>query len=124
MSALPLIDLMHAPPIAVPVAPDEGVVEGEVDETLILQVARKARHGIPQARIELHRDRARDLWMWSWSYSIEGRGSGYRVGPKWHNFADTRDAALHWARGELLVQIAGKDTPLAQRIRAWAEGLT
>ncbi len=122
MSTLPLLDGMVPPPVTVDdVGPDEGVVAGDVDEVLALPQPRMAWDA---ARIEMHRDRTRDLWMWSVCFRLETHGGGYRVGPKWHNFAETRDAALHWAITELLARIAACDSAMARRIRSWAEGLS
>ncbi len=122
MSDLPLLDLMHAPPVDVPFDRNAEVLQGEPDEVLSLPQRRLAWL---EARIDLHRDRARDLWMWSTRLHIEGRGYGYSVGEKWGKFAATRADALHWARVALLGYLDKRpDTPATQRIRRWAEGLS
>ena len=121
MSRMPLPDARHAPVPVTRADPHGAVIPaGDVDEVLRLPMQRRAGH---QARIELHHDRARDLWMWAIWYDIEERGGGHRVGPKWGKFARTRADALHCAITELLERIAGCDTAQARRIRTWAEGL-
>lgn len=62
------------------------------------------------ARIQLaqHTD---GLWMWSTSTYFMNGGRTYRVGPKWGNFADTRDEALHAACNEIRDGIEGPRSP-------------
>jgi hypothetical protein len=114
-----LLDLMRAPPIKRPCDPNGEVVRGEVDETLTLPHPRGGWH---RARIELHRH-TDGLWMWGTNVDADGYGGGYRVGPKWGNFAQTRDDALHWAVQEILDRLKNKTDPAAQNIRDWAQGL-
>lgn len=60
----------------------------------------------PEAAIELaqHTD---GTWMWGISYCFaDGCGGGYRVGPKWGKFADTRGEAIWAACRELKERIA------------------
>ncbi len=122
MTGLPLLDLMHAPPVRMPVDPSGQVLQEEPDEVLLLPHRRMAW---PEARIALHLDRVRDLWMWSVSFATQSRGHSYRVGAKWGKFAVTRADALHWARTELLGYLnTGSDTPATRRIRIWAEALS
>jgi hypothetical protein len=112
-----LLDLMHAPPVVRPVDPDGAVIQGEVDETLTWY----GRRPWIRARIELHRHDD-GLWMWAIDWRVSGRGAGYRVGPKWGRFAETRADALFWAVRELVGRLPEGD-PDAARIRAWAESL-
>lgn len=79
------------------VDPDGPVVRGEPDVTLTLPHPRLA---LPLATIELHRHED-GRWMWG----VTMVGGGYRVGPKWGKFADTRDEARRHAAAELLERI-------------------
>lgn len=79
------------------VDPKGPVIQGDPDITLILPHPRLAW---PLARIELHQH---DDGRWMWSASI--CGGGYKVGPKWGRFADTRDDARRLAAAELLERI-------------------
>ncbi|AVO37360.1 hypothetical protein [Pukyongiella litopenaei] len=114
-----LLDLMREPPVTLPVFDALGVIQGEIDETLRLTHPRMAWD---RARIELHRH-TDGLWMWSVSFHADGRGSGYRVGPKWGHFAKSREDALHWAVDELLTRLESVEGKNADLIRAWARGL-
>ena len=129
MTRLPLLDRTHAPVAAPPADPHGPVIPlEEIDEILRLPMRRRAGD---QARIELQRDRESGLWMWATCYALDdgntffggGRCSGYQVGPKWGNFAATRETALHCAISELLSRIETYDTPQTRRIRTWLEGL-
>ena len=121
MSRMPLLDVLHAPATIMPVDPHGATIpRSEIDEILRLPMKRYVGD---QARIQLHRDRGLDLWMWATWHEVEHGGGGYRVGPKWGKFAETRESALHWAINELLDRIADYDTPQARRIRTWLEGL-
>lgn len=119
---LSMLDLWEAKPVAVrlPVDRDGSVLQGEPDETLILPHPRMAW---PLARIELHRH-ADGRWMWSASTA----GGGYKVGPKWGRFAETRSGALYHAALEIMERADRVRDPsgasitsqqLAQ-IKAWA----
>lgn len=112
-----------APPAPVvirrPVEPHGHVVQGEVDETLILPHARMAWDS---ARIELHRH-TDGLWMWSTSFQTDNHGSTYRVGAKWGKFVETRDAALQHAIAELRDRLAGANGKGKAAILAWAATL-
>lgn len=126
MSALQLdmLDLMSpALPNAIkrPVDPAGEVVQGEVDETLTLPHPRLAW---ARASIELHYYEG--MWMWATSHNLDGCGGGYRVGPKWGNFARTRDDALALAIDEIksrLSQRADRSEPAKKQILSWLQGL-
>ncbi|MBT0780551.1 hypothetical protein [Paracoccus sp. pheM1] len=123
MDQLSLFDALRQPPVMRPVEPSGTVVQGEIDETLTLPHPRLAW---PLARIELHQH-VDGLWMWSVSMA----GGGYRVGPKWGKFAQSRDDARSYACDELLERCARvrdcasilmSPVQLGQ-IQAWARGL-
>jgi len=98
--------------------PDGEVVRGDIMETLILPHPRMAWD---YARIELH-PHTDGRWMWSTSWSDEQGGGSYRVGPKWGNFAQTRDDALFYACAEMRdrMRAGGK---VGQMILRWLDGL-
>ena len=115
---------MRSPPITRPVDPDGHVIQGEPDEVLRLPHPRLAWD---IARIQLHRH-SDGLWMWAIGHAVVG----FRVGPKWGRFADTRDDALYYAAQELIARmhlelsrtpiIISTPAEMRQAI-AWAEGL-
>jgi hypothetical protein len=111
-----LLDLMRGPKIKRPVNDALGVVLGEVDEVLRLPHPRLAWD---RARIELHRH-TDGLWMWGTSWHADMAGCSYKVGPKWGNFAETRDDALHFAVDEVLSRMGDTESKDANHIRAWA----
>lgn len=115
---LNLFDAIHPPPILVPVQPRGEVVRGEVDTHLFLPHPRLAWH---LAEIELHPYEG--MWMWSVRFNCDNHGGGYRVGPKWGNFAVTKGAALHYAVQELEERLGDTDTPTAAQILRWARRL-
>lgn len=119
---LSMLDLWEAKPVSVrlPVDRDGEVVRGEPDETLTLPHPRLAW---PLARIELHRH-TDGRWMWSASTA----GGGYKVGPKWGRFAETRAGALYHAAQEVIELAekirdpagAGITAQQLGQIKAWA----
>lgn len=119
MTQLTLFDALHEPPVLLPVDPDGHVVQGDVDEFLFLPHPRLAWN---HAEIELHRHDD-GLWMWSASWHCDSCGHGYRVGPKWGKFAQTRDDALFYAVREITSRLEGKDSPEAKQILKWLASL-
>lgn len=119
MQQLGLFDALYAPAVVLPIDPDGHVVQGEVDEHYFLPHLRLAWH---RAEIELHRHE-NGLWMWSASYKCDQQGSGYRVGPKWGKFAETRDDALFYAVRELHDRLHDMDSADAKQILTWADSL-
>lgn len=119
MMQLSLLDALRAPPVVRYISPDGPVVQGDPDEALCLPHPRMAWD---RARVELHRH-TDGLWMWSASWHANGSGSGYKVGPKWGRFAETRDDALHYAVGEIEIRIGTPDHPDEAAILTWARGL-
>lgn len=129
MSQLNLLDALHAPAIIRPVDRDGHVLDPaiEPDEVLVLP---HPRYAWDRCRIELHRHtdddslpRAGRLWMWSTSWQTPDRGSSYRVGAKWGQFAETRDDALFHAIAEIRERMGELDDPEAAIILRWLEGL-
>ncbi|WP_294138359.1 hypothetical protein [Sphingomonas sp.] len=109
----------RAPAIVRRVDPNGPVIQGKIDEVLMLPHPhlRWAR-----ARIELHRH-TDGLWMWATGYHDDGgSGGGYRVGAKWGNFAKTRDDALFYACEEIRERATGDSKALAA-IRRWLDDL-
>ena len=113
-----LLDLMRTPPIRKRVDPDEPVLLTSPDEELILPHPRMAWDS---ARIQLHQQ-TDGLWMWATSFGTSQRGSGYAIGAKWGNFAETRDDALHWAIQELSGRLK-PEIPEEKRICTWLQTL-
>lgn len=110
-----LLDLMHEPPIRRPIIPDGSVVQHDVDELLEMASG--------EARIELHQYND-GLWMWSTSFQFKEHGHGYRVGPKWGNFAKNRNSALHWAVHELSEHInEHPEDKCARKAASWVRRL-
>lgn len=107
---LSMFDFWQPAAIRLPVDPHGGVIQGEPDETLTLPQKRLAW---PLARIELHQNHD-GRWMWSAS----GPSGGYRVGPKWGRFAETRAGALHHALIELRAACSGDPSPESMGISA------
>ena len=121
MTRLPLLDLIHEPPIRMPVDENGPTLQDQPDEVFTLPEPRMAW---PTAEIELHLSRVQNLWMWSTSFNVNGRGKTYRVGEKWGKFARTRDDALHYARIELLHNVSKlPETSVTRKIQKWAETL-
>ncbi|WP_099863849.1 hypothetical protein [Pararhizobium haloflavum] len=116
---LGLFDTLRKPPVTVPIEKDGPVVQGEPDEVLRLEQPRMAWD---RATIELHRH-TNGLWMWSASWNADGSGVGYRVGPKWGRFAESRDDALFYAVKEIEDRLSGKPGPAAKLILSWARSL-
>lgn len=119
MMQLSLLDALRSAPIIRPVAPYGSVVQGEATETLRLP---HARGGLDRARIGLHQH-VDGLWMWSTNWCANGGGSGYKVGPKWGNFARSRDDALHYAVAELEKRIGSPESAVTKDILKWSRGL-
>lgn len=119
MMQLGLFDALHALPIVLPVEPYGSVVQGDVDEFLYLPHPRLAWN---RAEIELHRH-DNGLWMWSTGWNCDNGGGGYRVGPKWGKFAQTRNDALFYAVRELTARFARKESLASNEILAWARSL-
>jgi len=117
MQQLDLFAGLRSPAILMPVIADGEVIQGDIDEILRLPHKRLAWD---TATIELHQH-TDGRWMWSTGWNLDWQGSGYRVGPKWGKFAETRDDALHYAKEELLRSVSDLDG--AKAIVAWAEAL-
>ena len=120
---LSMFDMMHSAPITRPIDPDGPVIKGAAEITLRLPHPRLAWD---LAAIELHRHED-GLWMWS----VQICGAGYKVGPKWGNFAETQAAATYHAACEMLratdgMRPEGKGITAAQlaQIRQFAQALT
>lgn len=79
------------------VDPDAAVIQGEAHVTLTLPHPCLAW---PLAEIELHQHDD-GKWMWSACCCM----GGYKVGPKWGKFAETKDEARRLAAAELLERI-------------------
>lgn len=116
-----LFDVLRAPPVVLSGPLEDCVVKGEIDEHLFLPHPRMAWH---QAEIKLHRH-TNGLWMWSTATSRGGAGWGYHVGPKWNNFAESRDDALFYAVQEIQEKVQGSvhKQPSDAAILAWLETL-
>ena len=91
------LDLFYEPPrltAALGIDPDGPVcTDDQIDETIKLG---DWRTGL---RIELAQHTGK--WMWGTSLTTPTGGCGYRVGPKWGNFADTKGDAFMHACAEL-----------------------
>lgn len=116
---LDLFSALHSPAIVLPVDPDGPVIQGEIDEVLSLRHGRLAWN---RADIQIHRHND-GRWMWSTSYHAGDHGGGYRVGPKWGKFAETRDDALFYAVRELTERLSGNESRDARDILAWMAAL-
>ena len=117
MHQLSIFDALRRPPIMLPVKPNGDVVAGEVDAVYRLPHPRLAWD---HARIELHRHDD-GLWMWSTGFHVDQCGGGYRVGPKWGHFAETRDDALFYAASEIIGRLKDLGGREAALVRSWAE---
>lgn len=121
------LDLFSAPArplIILPVDKDGPVIRDrdQIDEILTLQYPQRPR-GCAWAEIELHRH-TDGLWMWAKNCSDNvGNGGGYRVGPKWGKFAETREDALAAAKDELRRAVASHQNTYGNAVRRWLEGL-
>jgi hypothetical protein len=121
MQQLGLFDTLRTPPVRVRVEPHGDVLSAELepDFTFTLPHPRMAWH---RAEIEIHRH-ANGLWMWSISSMADMSGGGYRVGPKWGKFAETREDALFYACEEMLQRLGEKITSDVHLIRNWVLAL-
>lgn len=113
-----LFDALHRPPVYRSIDPGGHVLQGDPDTTLILPHPRLAWG---RARIELHPHDG--LWMWSASFGLDGGGRGYRIGPKWGRFAETKDDALFYAIREIREGIERDTCDASNAIRKWLDGL-
>jgi hypothetical protein len=110
---------VRVPAIIRRVDPDGPVIQGKIDEVLTLP---HPRLRWDRARIELHQH-TDGLWMWATGYHDDGgSGGGYRVGPKWGNFAASRDDALFYACEEIRSRTSG-DSKALVAIRRWLDEL-
>ena len=76
-------------------------------------------HGFPIIRVEIGQyDDGR--WMWATDIYSATYGHGYKLDPKWHNFAKTRRDAVDKAREEVATRLNDRDKKAAKR---WLEGL-
>lgn len=122
MQQLDLFSAPSRPLIIRPVDKDGSVIRGKIDEVLTLRDPKRPR-GCPWAEIELHRH-TDGLWMWAKNCSDNiGNGGGYRVGPKWGRFAETRADALAAAKDELRRAVASHQNAYGNAVRRWLEGL-
>lgn len=117
MQQLNLFDSVRRPPVRQPVDRDGDVIQGDVDAAYRLPHPRLA---CDYAEIELHRH-IDGLWMWSTKYQAGDSGGGYRVGPKWGKFAETREDALFYACEELEGRLADRRSKDASLILKWVE---
>ena len=117
MTQLNLFDALRAPPTVRPVDPYGDVIQSEPHERLATTSKRYAWH---HAVIELHQH-VDGMWMWSVSFRCGDHGGGYRVGPKWGKFAETRDDALFYACAELRAYIRDNNHSDAKLIQHWSE---
>ncbi len=116
---LDMLALLRNPPVRRPIDPYGPVVQGDVHEHLFLPHPRLAWN---RADIKLHRH-TDGLWMWSTSVNCDESGRGYQVGPKWGNFAESRDDALYYAVQEIANHLNSSKSADARAIKAWAEAL-
>lgn len=110
-----------------PIDANGDVVQGDVDYTFILPSSIQPNASLTVwnlAEIEIHRhDDGR--WMWG----VTHPGGGYRVGPKWGNFADSAEAALIAGTEELIERMNSRSfdgliTPAqVKQVIAWANDL-
>ena len=93
----------------VPVDPDGPVIQddNQIEEISSPEIAAN-RH--TRARVQLCQH-TNGLWMWSSSIYYVNGGRSYRVGPKWGNFADTKDEAIHAACDEIRGDMADLRSP-------------
>lgn len=119
MQQLGLFDAVRMPPVRVAVERDGPVLQTDPDFTFRLP---HPRYAWDRAEIEVHRH-IDGLWMWSASYNADLGGSGYRVGPKWGRFAQTREDALFYACEEIVSRLHEKATADALLILKWADAL-
>lgn len=117
MTQLNLFDAARRPAIILPIDPNGHVIQDEPQERLTTPGKRYAWNN---ATIELHQH-VDGMWMWSVSFQCGDHGGGYRVGPKWGKFAETRDDALFHGCEELRARIADNDHADAKLIRNWIE---
>lgn len=115
MHQLSMFDALHSPPVRRPVDPNGPVIKGDVAVFLFLKHPKLAWN---RAEIKVHPgDDA--LWMWSTSWCLSDCGGGYQVGPKWGNFAETKEDAIYWAACELEDRLSGHADADASTILAW-----
>lgn len=75
-----------------------------------------------EAAIELGQH-ADGRWMWALSWQEGHSGSGYCLGEKWGNFAETRQSALDAAVAEGLQQTSRAYSE-CRNVRAWLEAMS
>ena len=100
MEQLSMLDLFRPPPLMRGVDPDGMVIEGHIHTVLRLPHSKSG----DLARIEVHPYET--LWMWATFYQIGSHGNGYRVGPKWGQFAESMEDAIFWSVRELQKNMA------------------
>ncbi len=120
------LDLFSSPPKAWPfkgdsvsVDPDGRVcTDDEIEEAIHLG----DWHVGLRIELAIHND----LWMWGSSFHTGTSGCGYRVGPKWGKFAETRDEALSRAVTEVRKRATeqGGGEKIIKLVNAWQKGLT
>lgn len=115
MQQLSLFDTLRGPAIRKPIDPNGRVLQGDPDVVFRLKHPRLAWD---RARIELHQH-TDALWMWSASFHCDNFGGGYRVGPKWGRFAQTRNDALFYAGSEIEERLKDKPGKEAALVLAW-----
>lgn len=118
MQQLTIFDVIRRPAVIVAVDPDGPVIKGEVDAVYRLPHPRLAWD---YATIEIHQH-DNGLHMWSASFHADQGGKSYRVGPKWGNFAETREDAIYYAACEILARAHGEGRETAA-VRNWATAI-
>lgn len=119
MIQLNLLDLLYKPMVTKPVNLELGVLSGEADITFTLPHKRLAWD---QAKIELHQH-LDGQWMWSVSFNAGNHGAGYKVGPKWGKFAESKSDALFYASNELRFRLGDKNDRETKLILEWLNSL-
>jgi hypothetical protein len=120
MIQLSLFDAIRSPAILLPVDGGGEVIQGEIDEVHVLP-HRRLVWDVATIEIHQHTD---GRWMWATGWMLDWQGSGYRVGPKWGHFAESRDDALHYAKEELRTAMERiGDVAHRRPVLAWLETL-
>lgn len=96
-----------------------GLFDTPPDAPTVLKFGRWGR-GFPIVTVEVgqHED---GRWMWATDIYTGTYGYGYKLNPKWHNFAATRREALDKAKHEVACRMSHKDRKATAK---WLEGLT
>ena len=115
---MPKLQLDLLAPARMPVIPDGAVCGPEYPVQSLRAPVPGCRYGYATIELAQHVD---GRWMWGTSYATTWSGGGYRIGPKWGQFADTRAAALREALLELDGRVPAQTTAaLTDKARAAA----